>query len=99
MVAAAPEGSPQRRISNIQFKKNLPAMPRRAPEAGYYRSEMISLTVIEPKRQISVSLRDYISSRNPTSIMSRSLGAMTGPVNFFFASLMCACASGYRELV
>ena len=37
MVAAAPEGSPPRRISNKQFKKTLPAVPRRGPEAGFHR--------------------------------------------------------------
>jgi hypothetical protein len=37
MIAAAPEGSPPRRISNKQFKKNLPAVPRRGPEAGFHR--------------------------------------------------------------
>jgi hypothetical protein len=36
-MAAAPEGSPPRRISNKQFKKNLPAVPRRGPEAGFHR--------------------------------------------------------------
>ena len=37
MIAAAPEGSPPRRISNKQFKKLLPAVPRRGPEAGFHR--------------------------------------------------------------
>ena len=37
MITAAPEGSPPRRISNKQFKKNLPAVPRRGPEAGFHR--------------------------------------------------------------
>ena len=37
MIAAAPEGSPPRRISYKQFKKNLPAVPRRGPEAGFHR--------------------------------------------------------------
>ena len=37
MIAAAPEGSPPRRISNKQFKKTLPAVPRRGPEAGFHR--------------------------------------------------------------
>jgi hypothetical protein len=36
MIAAAPEGSPPRRISNKQFKKTLPAVPRRGPEAGFH---------------------------------------------------------------
>ncbi len=37
MIAAAAEGSPPRRISNKQFKKILPAVPRRGPEAGFHR--------------------------------------------------------------
>jgi hypothetical protein len=37
MIATTPEGSPQRRISNKQFKKTLPAVPRRGPEAGFHR--------------------------------------------------------------
>jgi hypothetical protein len=38
MITAAPEGSPPRRISNKQFKKNhCPAVPRRGPEAGFNR--------------------------------------------------------------
>ena len=37
MIAAAPEGSPPRRIRNKQFKKTLPAVPRRGPEAGFHR--------------------------------------------------------------
>jgi hypothetical protein len=34
MIAAAPEGSHPRRISNKQLKKTLPAVPQRGPEAG-----------------------------------------------------------------
>ena len=37
MIAAAPEGLPPRRISNKQFQKTLPAVPRRGPEAGFHR--------------------------------------------------------------
>jgi hypothetical protein len=37
IVAAVPEGSPPRRISNKQFKKPLPAVPRRGLEAGFHR--------------------------------------------------------------
>jgi len=37
MIVAAPEGSPPRRISNKQFKKTLPAVPRTGPEVGFYR--------------------------------------------------------------
>jgi len=37
MIAAAPEGSPPRRISNKQSKKTLPAVPLRGPEAGFHR--------------------------------------------------------------
>jgi hypothetical protein len=37
MIAAATEGSPPRRISTKQFKKNpWPAVPRRSPEAGFH---------------------------------------------------------------
>ena len=36
-MIAAPEGSPPRRIGNKQFKKPLPAVPRRGPEAGFHR--------------------------------------------------------------
>ena len=38
-------------------------------------------------------------SLNGTSIISRSSGATIGPVKADFASLICACASIYRELV
>ena len=34
MIAAAPEGSPPLRISNMQLKKPPPVVPRRGPEAG-----------------------------------------------------------------
>jgi len=37
MIAAAPEGSPPRRISNKQSKKTLPAVPLRGPGAGFHR--------------------------------------------------------------
>ena len=37
MIAAAPEGSPPRRISNKTIQKILPAVPRRGPEAGFHR--------------------------------------------------------------
>ena len=37
MIAAAPEGSLPRRISNKTIKKTLPAVPRRGPEAGFHR--------------------------------------------------------------
>ncbi len=37
---------------------------------------------------------DYSSSRKVTSIISRSCGAIIEPENFFFASLICCCASG-----
>ena len=37
MIDAAPEGSPRRRIINKQFKKILPAVPRKGPEAGFHR--------------------------------------------------------------
>jgi hypothetical protein len=34
MNAAAPEGTPQRRISDFKKKSPCPAVPRRGPEAG-----------------------------------------------------------------
>ena len=37
MIAAAPEESPPRRISNKQFKKTLPAVARRGPQAGFHQ--------------------------------------------------------------
>jgi hypothetical protein len=37
MIAAAPEGSHPRRISNKQLKKTLPAVPQRGPEVGFHR--------------------------------------------------------------
>jgi hypothetical protein len=37
MIAAAPEGSLPWRIRNKQFKKTLPAVPRRGPEAWFHR--------------------------------------------------------------
>jgi hypothetical protein len=40
MIAAAPEGTPPRRIGE-QNSKQLPAVLRRGPETGVYRMEMI----------------------------------------------------------
>ena len=37
MDAAAPEGSPPRRIGTNNSKKTLPAVPLRGPEAGFHR--------------------------------------------------------------
>ena len=37
MIAAAPQTVPPRRIRNKQFKKPLPAVLRRGPEAGFHR--------------------------------------------------------------
>ena len=41
MIAAAPKGSPPRRIWNKQFKKTLPDVPLRGPEAGFPRVNTI----------------------------------------------------------
>ena len=42
MNAAAPEGTPPRRIGDERFKKNsLPAVPRRVPYAGVHRRQFL----------------------------------------------------------